>query len=616
MPLAQIKKLPLFRAPAFWAAAGTVISLFVNGYQYEASPNVQQIVPFIDFLKDNSLFPHDHYVHTARFFPSVFPRLMAWASSAIPLYPLTATLFLAFKGFMLFMVFEIAMLFFREKRIAALAVVITAVCPLTNLITFLGEDPLMKNSFFQTSAAAPFILLSIWLVLKNRVMAAFALASATYYLNGLAVNYLLAVFAALTLTAKDKKAFLKGWAVFFVMWAPWLAWYIVTAKNNPYAAESGQLLDVLRLWYTGHYFMLAWPADRLIRALIYACLAGLIIYHCRKKKIYPRFMSALAVSFIACVAAGFIFGDLIPVEQIVLAQFYRIDSVFNAVAVILAGGYAVELFRDGKTGWLKTGLLLNALTVHTFAVPALLTLVILYANEFAGKETPAKTQATGKIITAAAAGTGALFGFIQACLQAVPVMHYVVFSLLCFLLCARMFKDILEPALGSPEKKAAALALFTLIPLLPLIINTSVHGNFTNRLNADRDWKEIQLWAEHNTPKNAVFLTPPAQNGFRVFSKRSPVVEWIDGAAMHWANGFERHWYGEVMGVELLLADPSARQTPGTSKYYYQPVSAASILKTARITRADYIVTLSEMRGFEMPALHRNATFAIYKLRY
>src|SRR4029453_15938708 len=55
-------------------------------------------------------------------------------------------------------------------------------------------------------------------------------------------------------------------------------------------------------------------------------------------------------------------------------------------------------------------------------------------------------------------------------------------------------------------------------------------------------WRQAQDWARRNTPKDAVFLTPPREAGFRVFSERTVVGEWKDGTQQYFDDAFVREW--------------------------------------------------------------------------
>ncbi len=418
--------------------AATLLSLLIYGYSYELSPNVQQVAPFIQRLMDSTLFPADRYVNTVQFFPSLFPRIMAFLGHAVPLYQLHFLLFIVFKTFMFYMTVELALLLTGSASAAIAAAALTTICPLTSFITFFGEDPLMKNAFFPTSAAAPFILLSLTLLLKNRIVLSFAIAAATYYINGLPVNYLLVVLACLTFISKNRKDFFKGWAIFVLLWLPWLAWYMYCGAHNPYGGASPEFIEILRGWYSGHYFMTSWPPERTAQAFVYLALAGFFFWRAMAGKMpHADFLKALCAAMALCITGAFVFSEIMPSRIIITLQLYRADSLFNAVAVILVGWYLTVLFRrDG--GWLKAALLLNVLSTHLYLSQAALAFFILVCGELAGaKNTDSEKQFAGleKIFT----GTGVAVGLYAAGAGTVTQLHSSIFGILCLLILVRKY---------------------------------------------------------------------------------------------------------------------------------------------------------------------------------
>src|SRR5258705_384990 len=55
-------------------------------------------------------------------------------------------------------------------------------------------------------------------------------------------------------------------------------------------------------------------------------------------------------------------------------------------------------------------------------------------------------------------------------------------------------------------------------------------------------WREVQDWARLHTPKDAIFVTPPEEAGFRVFSERTVVGEWKDGTQQYFDETFATEW--------------------------------------------------------------------------
>jgi hypothetical protein len=62
-------------------------------------------------------------------------------------------------------------------------------------------------------------------------------------------------------------------------------------------------------------------------------------------------------------------------------------------------------------------------------------------------------------------------------------------------------------------------------------------------------WRDVQLWAAQNTPPDAVFATDPDEKGFRVFSRRAPVVEEKDGAPTMFSRSYAVEWGNRMQAM-------------------------------------------------------------------
>ena len=65
----------------------TFFSIFTYGYLFRTQPNLDQILPFVNKLRDPSLFPADLYIGTCPAFPSLFPLVMSADKTTPPLPP-------------------------------------------------------------------------------------------------------------------------------------------------------------------------------------------------------------------------------------------------------------------------------------------------------------------------------------------------------------------------------------------------------------------------------------------------------------------------------------------------------------------------------------------------
>jgi hypothetical protein len=135
------------------------------------------------------------------------------------------------------------------------------------------------------------------------------------------------------------------------------------------------------------------------------------------------------------------------------------------------------------------------------------------------------------------------------------------------------------------------------------------------------DWVDAQEWARQNTPRNAVFITPPEKGSlyeaeWRVFSERSSVVSMYDlfeialrpGYLDTWRERFDRL----APGAEQQFDGNYFENTALASREFYS-LTDQEILQAAHSFGAGFLVVEKpHSRGF--PLLYENDGFLIYKL--
>jgi hypothetical protein len=111
------------------------------------------------------------------------------------------------------------------------------------------------------------------------------------------------------------------------------------------------------------------------------------------------------------------------------------------------------------------------------------------------------------------------------------------------------------------------------------------------------DWRDVQDWVRLNTPKDAIFLTPPQETGFRVFSERTVVGEWKDGTQQYFDEEFALEWGRrmEALGPQGFVKLPDAR-----------------LLELAQRYRAAYVVVPPRKRHEGLQEVYRNGHYAVY----
>jgi hypothetical protein len=572
---------------AFWASGLTVLAaawlnLLCYDYSFGTDPHVVQVLPFIRKLNEAGLYPHDPYVEAMRLFPSLYPRLMAFLCRLVDLERLHLLLYVPVRLFWFGAVYWTAGRMFARRRTAVLACLLAAISPLTNVLTPLGEEPMIKCSLYHTTLAAPVLLLCVGFFLDERFSLALGLLGAACALNGLAAGHVAVMILAASLCAAPSQKLLRGWLVFALAALPWFWWQ---SALRPPGGWGGRLtVEILRLWYPGHYFPSLWPAAKWFDILTKVPLLLFLIWSALPRCLSARSIRAFLAAIGAMWLAAWVFGDVLPVPAVVLAQLFRSDAVFCVLGLICAAEYILAALEKPGLGPIA----LCALAVACVARlgPSLypLSVLLLMVIERCRPRWMRFAAAAGLL---SCLGNTLLF-------PAQPWWNLCQGLLFALILTQGAAPEILA---GPSARRLSAAFLLGLLPMAPWLGHRLLQGRSPDALSArDADWRGVQEWARANTPADAVFFVPLTSQGFRVFSQRSPIAEWTDACAVHWAPAFGPVWLGRVADSRRAESLPSG----------------VELSRLAGLYHAGYLVAPASRPPIG-PALYSNPGFSVYR---
>ena len=110
-------------------------------------------------------------------------------------------------------------------------------------------------------------------------------------------------------------------------------------------------------------------------------------------------------------------------------------------------------------------------------------------------------------------------------------------------------------------------------------------------------WVQVQVWAKENTPQDAMFLTPPYRQGFRVYSERSTVVEEKDGTQQYFDTDYSYEWWARMTDI-------------GRGKKY-DDLSPERLTELCRKYGASYLV-FPAAKKLPFPYVYQNADYRVY----
>jgi hypothetical protein len=117
--------------------------------------------------------------------------------------------------------------------------------------------------------------------------------------------------------------------------------------------------------------------------------------------------------------------------------------------------------------------------------------------------------------------------------------------------------------------------------------------NLPHRLPAD-SWRDVQQWIAENTPADAVFFVPPDTRAFRIYAKRSSVVDWKDGAPSVFSERYAKTWWERMTRLQG-----------------YENLGAQEWRELAARYRASFLVARANS-PLQFPKPYDNGAFAVY----
>ncbi|MDD4894615.1 MAG: hypothetical protein PHW54_04795 [Candidatus Omnitrophica bacterium] len=598
----------------------TVLSLFIFGYTYGTDANLDQVIPFVHKISNPALYAQDPYVATLSSFPSLYPNVIAQLGKFFPLPFIHICFYLLVKYMVLLVGFNLAQHIFSRKETSWLACFLLAVSPLVNKCSLLGEDPLIKSIFYQTTLVGPFALLVLLLFMKKKYVASFSMLVLIYYFNGLIANFVLVMLAFASV--RQIKSVLRGWIIFILMLLPWLIWYL--SITRPGGGFSPSFLMSLRSWYSGHYFPSEWDLPKWENAIVFLVFFSIFLYHglkyARSARQIEIFISSIAIMWLI----AFITGELIYVPRIVLLQFFRSDIFFIAFGLIFAAEYIRKMIETKSLQYTALSGLILIILIEVkeprFALPVLIVYTLsLLPYRFIYKASVA--------------------GFLILCF--VLMFRYSFFMekivLITLLLGLILIVRAQDRPVASTRIRVVHIIIVSLIVVsyIPVIMYRMETKDFARKAQARQDWEELQRWVKANTPVESIFIVPPYRDGFRVFSQRSPVVEWVDGSAMHWAPSFEKEWtkrlrdmeykeYGAITSLRFTEVETTVSTEEGEkiivshpramyAAYIYASMDEAKLVQLSRKYGAGYVVREDDALE-TFPLIYRNRTFRLYRI--
>lgn len=619
----SLRRLPLPLGLACIVAL-TILHLGVNGYSFggsngrPASPSSDHanIIPWVHFYQDPSLFPHDAAIRMKASYATVLWRGVALLSRLISVQ------WAFFLLHALTLAATYAMIFFIARRGSSADAAGLLACLFFVLVWHgpAGVDT-HDPALYTRTAALPVGLGALWLLLARRPVLAAAVLGATYCIHPLTAFYVATIAVPfwllrgeipwlrrlLPLVLLVLLVAASSWAIGDVgpmrLGPPSTAWLELQLGNNamhlfPWMWGGSVWRDLLM---SVLFLMppLLWPGEMDDRRLALSALlaaAGLLALGWTTTAWLPSmvFMQlqplrglqmTILVSLI--LAARWLAARLSPARSpnalfTVPAAMIAVCGLVAHQNLVAATGLALVLIGERNLRY-RFPIILASL--------ALLLASVVRDNQVSFVQTvPGALWPFG--------GTGA----VSWCL---------------FL--------ILLPALVSlvraPFRERALCWGIAFVAVLAFGLTAVSHKDPSGmyyRPEVDYPWRDptnpwidVQRWVAVNTPRDAFILNPPYLEGFRTFSRRSQFVDWKQGTLSMFNEPFGVEWLQRMQRIVRRPLD--SRNAWRNVVLNYESLPAKELDGLFRQYGLTHMITASSAKNRPLPwrELYSNGAFRV-----
>jgi hypothetical protein len=557
----------------------SLASLTLIGYRFGDS-NHGITVPILKRFIDRSLYSTDFLVATGDRFPTIFYRLLAALLPSAEWVP--------FAYYALYVV-SIALTYAAVYRMGAWAsggdrsVGVLAALLAMPVRTGLAGEALYRVAFSHSHLASGLDLMALALFLEGRRVLPILIVSLGVYNHALYSLYLLVPFTLMILWeagSRPRKTTLQHLALAWGPAIPFLG--TALAQGTPMTQEWFNLL-ILR---SSHHSFPGFFGDALPDAVVWLLLGFASAFRSQSDR--RKGLSVLVFAAALLFVAGTVFTEIIPMKAFLQFQPHRIWRFLSVALLAFMAADMVRLWRGSPLMRLLAAFYF--LTIFATGLEPLGPLVLIAV--FAANRPPLPTWL--RLLGAAALVT------LEWPDRQVLWTEYLVEFI------RRFQNEAVFAAIGAALLVATAVAQKDRrrnLAISLLAFGLSAGPLFIDNYRRQKSrfeqgsFRAAQNWARTMTPKTAVFLTPPKEAGFRVFSERGIVGEWKDGTQQYFDDAFAREW-GRRM--EIVMAQEF-------SKY-----SDTEIVDLARQFGADYIVGQGRRR--KLPVVFDGGSTVIYSL--
>lgn len=403
------------------------------------------------------------------------------------------------------------------------------------------------NNFVQSQAAIPIVLFSYYFLLMRKFWPSLFLIIICFYIHPPIALYAFVIFLTVLMVQRNGKMLAKSLTAFFLATLPIL--YHAINIEKEIGRFDWSWITIMKVRSPHHSFPFQWGASQWVpQTILLFCFAIMYIFMTRRK-IKSKSRSTFVIFIIIPITIlilGTFFSEIILIpKSLPLLPFHASSSL----TIMSSIGITIGLY------WM-------------FQSQRFLKQFIAF-------------------------GISYFFFFNQFF---VPIQKsFLIFLPLAVILFIAFRKNTSR--------------LFIIFVLLCVLWSPYIFKR--NQLSTDTrytNWVSAQKWAYRNTDKNALFITPMYEDGFRLYSKRSTFGEWTDGTAGYISPLFLREWWTRM--IDLGISKTNYAYLDQITQY--NSLSATKVHNLFKKYHATFFVTQSA-QNYPLKLVYKNSSFRIYE---
>ena len=493
----------------------------------------------------------------------------------------------------------------------------------TALIFALGYEvcqagaTLHDRYFGHVCLSIPFILSSIYLLMKKRYEWSVVLTGLLFYIHGMyAVQLSFCLMAVLLLDFKQvgRRRFFGNIIFLGGLSCPALIDKFLSMDFGP-SMSLNHWLMLLRMHYPIHFFPSSWSKydwNSLVTFLCFLFWTLIVDRQSKKKTEIPKILYAIFCAVLVMYLLGIIFTELFPVQVIIELQLLRSSLFLFVVGFPFIVRYLVHKLKSND---LEENIIAAATLGIFFSTNHIFVGAFFLFNIFQDlmemKIIPKINYAMTIVVTVSLSLIILLpLLKILADISILPPIFYYLSAkvnpptlLRIIIIPIPVIVFILIKFLRTNLDQSRLLRHHLLNTIIVLLIVFGVYRAISGGWyqKQDPEWKDVQIWCSRYTSTKSLIVTPPELQGFRIYSRRSILGEWTDSWWYHSRTDAQEWWkrmqaYGYVNQIPV----GDVRSSTGDD-----------LLNAAKLYQADFIVTTQKII-LPLPCLYRNKGFNVY----